>query len=45
LAALAAIAERADRIFQLFLINEVNQQKYFSVKMLFKGKWMTIDMD
>ena len=45
LAALAALAERPDRIFQLFLMNEVNEQKYYSVKMLYKGKWMTIDMD
>ena len=23
----------------------MNNQKYFSVKILYKGKWMTIDMD
>lgn len=45
LAALAAIAERPDRIFNLFLTQDLNQQRYFSVKMLYKGKWMTIDMD
>jgi hypothetical protein len=45
LAALAALAERPDRIFQLFLLNEVNEQKYYEVKMLYKGKWLTIDMD
>ena len=45
LAGLAALAERPDRIFNLFLLHEVNELKYFSVKMLFKGKWMTIDMD
>lgn len=45
LAGLAALAERPDRIFNLFLLQEINQQKYFSVKMLYKGKWMTIDMD
>jgi hypothetical protein len=42
---LAALAERPDRIFNLFLLQELNQQKYFSVKMLYKGKWVTIDMD
>ena len=45
LAGLAALAERPDRIFNLFLLEEINELKYFSVKMLFKGKWMTIDMD
>lgn len=45
LAGLAAIAERPDRIFNLFLTNDLNQQRYFSVKMLYKGKWMTVDMD
>lgn len=45
LAGLAALAERPDRIFSLFLLKETNQVRYFSVKMLYKGKWMTIDMD
>ncbi len=45
LAGLAAIAERPDRIFNLFLLRDLNQQRYFSVKMLYKGKWMTVDMD
>lgn len=45
LAGLAALAERPDRIFSLFLLKEPNQVKYYSVKMLYKGKWMTIDMD
>jgi calpain len=45
LAAIAALAEKEDRIMNLFLVNKVNAQKYFSVKMLYKGKWMTIDMD
>lgn len=45
MAGLAALAERPDRIFNLFLMQEMNQQKYFSVKMLYKGKWMTVDMD
>lgn len=45
LAALAALAERPDRIFSLFLTTEKNPQKYYSVKMLYRGKWMTIDMD
>jgi hypothetical protein len=45
LAGLAAIAERPDRIFNLFLLQEINAQSYYSVKMLYKGKWMTIDVD
>ena len=45
LAGLAALAERPDRIFNLFLLTEVNKVKYYSVKMIYKGKWMTIDMD
>lgn len=45
MAGLAALAERPDRIFNLFLLNEANDVKYYSVKMLYKGKWMTIDMD
>jgi hypothetical protein len=45
LAGLAALAEKPDRIFNLFLLNEINDVKYYSVKMLYKGKWMTIDMD
>ena len=45
LAGLAALAERPERIFNLFLVTELNPQRYFSVKMLYKGKWMTIDMD
>lgn len=45
LAALAAVVERPDRIFNLFLLRQLNQQRYFSVKMLYKGKWMTVDMD
>ena len=45
LAGLAALAERPDRIYNLFLLQELNDIKYFSVKLLFKGKWVTIDMD
>lgn len=45
LAGLAALAERPDRIFNLFLLKEMNSARYYSVKMLYKGKWMTIDMD
>ena len=29
----------------MFLLDKVNAVKYYSVKMLYKGKWMTIDMD
>lgn len=45
LAGLAALAERPDRIFKLFLTKDINEQKYFEVKLLYKGKWMTIDID
>ncbi len=45
LAGLAALVERPDRISELFLTRDLNQQRYFSVKMLYKGKWMTVDMD
>jgi hypothetical protein len=42
---LAALAERPDRIYNLFIVKEKNELNYYSVKMLYKGKWMTIDMD
>lgn len=45
LAGLAALAERPDRIYNLFLLQELNQCNYFSVKLLYKGKWVTVDMD
>jgi len=45
LAGLAALAERPDRIFRLFLVTDVNAQKHYSVKLLFKGKWRAIDID
>lgn len=45
LAGLAALAERPDRIYNLFLLQEKNELNYFSVRMLYKGKWLTIDMD
>jgi len=45
LAGIAALAERPDRIFSLFLTMDINEVKYYSVKILYKGKWMTIDMD
>lgn len=45
LAALAALAERPERIFNLFLILEENKQKYYACKLLYKGKWKTIDLD
>ena len=45
LAGLPALAERADRIYSLFLLTERNKQEYYRVKMLYKGKWMMIDMD
>ena len=45
LAGLAALAERKDRIFNLFLAHEKNEQKHYSVKMMYRGKWQTIDLD
>jgi hypothetical protein len=45
LAGLAALSERPDRIFNLFLLDEVNDVKYYSCKILYKGKWITVDMD
>lgn len=45
MAGLAAISERPDRIFDLFITQEINDQKHFSVRMLYKGKWVIIDMD
>lgn len=45
MAGLAALAERPDRIFNLFLLQEKNELNYYSVKILYRGKWMTIDMD
>ena len=45
LAGLAAIAERPDRIFNLFMLQEINEMKYFSVKMMFRGKWRIIGID
>ncbi len=45
LAGLAALAERPDRIYNLFLETKVNNNRHFSVRLLYKGKWVTIDMD
>jgi len=45
LAGLAALAERPDRIFNLFFTQEMNEAHYYSCKILYKGKWMTVDMD
>lgn len=45
LAALAALAEQPQRILNLFLIPKENPQGYYVCKILYKGKWKTIDMD
>lgn len=45
LAGLAALAERPDRIFNLFLLREKNELSYYSVKLLYRGKWQIIDLD
>jgi calpain-15 len=45
LAALSALADRPERIFNLFLVLEENTQKYYACKIMYKGKWKTIDLD
>ena len=45
LAGLAALAERPDRIWDLFLLHEKNDQRYYSMKMLYRGKWRALDID
>lgn len=45
LAALAALAERPTRIYNLFLVTETNAQKWYACKILYKGKWKTILLD
>lgn len=45
MAGLAAIAEVPQRIVKLFLTQEITAAKSFSVKILYKGKWLTVDMD
>lgn len=45
LAGLAALSERPDRIFDLFITKETNEHHYYSVKILYRGKWRTIDID
>ena len=45
LAGLAALSERPDRIFDLFLEEELNEQKYFKVKMLYRGRWRELVLD
>ena len=45
MAGVAAIAERPDRIINLFLLKKRNELNYYSVKMLYKGKWRMIDLD
>lgn len=45
LAGLAALAQRPDRIFNLFLLRSKNEVSFYSVKMLYKGKWRIVDLD
>jgi hypothetical protein len=45
LAGLAALAEKPDRIANLFLLTERNEINYYSCKILYRGKWLTVDMD
>ena len=45
MAGLAAIAERPDRVVKLFRRKEKGNEGYFSVRLLYKGKWKTINMD
>lgn len=45
LAGLSALAEKPSRIFKLFNLVTVNEQNYYSVRILYKGKWVSIDLD
>ena len=45
LAGLSALAERPDRIYNLFLLKKKNDYNYFSLRILYRGKWRTIDID
>jgi calpain-15 len=45
LAGLAAISERPDRIIDLFVTKKRNNLNYYSIKMLYKGKWRIVDLD
>jgi hypothetical protein len=45
LAGLAALAERPQRIRDLFLVTKLNNQKVCACKIMYKGKWKTIYMD
>jgi hypothetical protein len=45
LVALAALAQKPQRIFNLSLTTTQNPRKYYACKILYKGKWKTIDLD
>jgi len=45
LAALAALAERPDRIFNIFVTHEINKQHRFAIKMLLKGRLQVVEVD
>ena len=45
LAAIAALAEQPQRILNLFLIQKENPEAYYACKIMYKGKWKTIDLD
>ena len=45
LSAIAALAERPDRIFKLFNKSEADDKKSYSVNILFKGKWQNVNLD
>lgn len=45
LAGLAALAEVPERITDLFLLTQTNKHHYFSVKILYRGKWKRIHLD
>lgn len=45
LAALAALAERPQRIRDVFLTTTISPSKIFSCKIMYKGKWKEIYLD
>lgn len=45
MAALAALAEQPQRIRDILLTTEINQARFFSCKILYKGKWKEIIID
>jgi hypothetical protein len=45
LVGLSALAERPQRIRDIFLKQEVDKNHYFACKIMFRGRWKTIYLD